>query len=388
MERVELAFEFLKSLEAEFVFKKVPTLEPINCYLDYFERPELSYKNRVIVTGTAGKGTTCRAIEKVLLDNDVSTLTLYSPHIQSVLERVRISGNLIDKEFFSEILLSIKDAIEVVKVRISYYECLVLLGIIAGAKKGCEVLICEVGLGGDFDATNAISGSRYSVLTFIDLDHTHVLGDRVEKIAEKKLGIVTKDTIKFFTYEQRLKDFFIKKSVIEPTFFEFEDNFNEQLGMKVAEEILGVKVVNIPEIRLPCRFEKVFSNVILDGAHSVARFRNVAEKIKNISGRKVAVIGMLESHDMKDLKIVLDLFDEVIWTKLDKFIRPYYDPKFLQEFFGIGQVNYDCVDAVSKFEGKDNITVFVLGSFYLAGVVREKYISTEYIEKSGCEFLD
>ena len=103
MNSIDESFEYLNNLAEEFKFQKIPSLGPINSYLDYFNRPELSYKYRVIITGTAGKGTTSRAIEKTLLDNNVSTLTLYSPHIQTVLERVRINGSLIDKEFFSKI---------------------------------------------------------------------------------------------------------------------------------------------------------------------------------------------------------------------------------------------------------------------------------------------
>ena len=231
MDKIKEGVLFLKTLEAEFAFKKVPSLDSINIYLDYFNRPELSYKNRIIVTGTDGKGTTCRAIEKILLENNVSTLTLYSPHIQTVLGRVRISGSLIDKEFFCEILLEIKLALDKLKVKISYYECLVLLGIIVGKKKKCDTLICEVGLGGDFDATNAIKGSRYSLLTFIDLDHQDILGQTTQEIADKKLGIVTSDTIKFLTYENNLKEYFIKNSIIKPTFYNFYefDSFQHAL---------------------------------------------------------------------------------------------------------------------------------------------------------------
>ncbi|NQZ85453.1 MAG: hypothetical protein HRU03_07075 [Nanoarchaeales archaeon] len=383
MDTIDEGFLFLKSLEAEFAFKKIPSLEKINFYLDKFDRPELSYKNRIIVTGTAGKGTTCRAIEKILLENNTSTLTLYSPHIQTVLERIRISGKLIEKEFFCEILVEIKKVYEQNETKLSYYECLILVGIIAGKKKECDTLICEVGLGGDFDATNAISGSRYSLLTFIDYDHVDILGHTTEKIADKKLGIVTSDTIKFLTYEKKLKEYFIKNAVVKPKFYEFYEFENEMLAVKVCEEILNKELNKVPSVTLPCRFEKVDKKVILDGAHSKVRFEDVYNKIKAVKGPKVAVIGMVKNHNKDDLKCVLKLFDKIIWTKID-FIREFHDPNELQKHFNCGEVSLNPMKSIQKYE--DDYTVIVLGSFYLAGKIRESYISTRYMEENSCEF--
>jgi folylpolyglutamate synthase/dihydropteroate synthase len=384
MDNIKEGFAYLDGLIAEFKFKKIPTLNAINSYLDYFNRPELTYKYRIIIAGTAGKGTTSRAIEKILLDSNISTLTLYSPHIQTVLERVRICGSLIDKEFFSKILLEIKEVNNKINVKISFYECLTLLGILAGKYKQCDTLICEVGLGGDFDATNAISGSRYSVLTFVDLDHTEILGETKEKIADKKLGIVTKDTIKFLTYEKDIKEYFIKNAVIKPIFYNFENFSNERLAVKVCEELLDKKINSIPHIILPCRFEKISDNVYLDGAHSKVRILDLKKKISDIKGKKIAVIGMVKGHDHKDLKLIIELFDEIYWTKMN-FIRPYYEPKFLQEYFKCGKVILNYIEFIKK-SNKD-INIFVFGSFYLAGDIRKEYIYTKNIEKNHSEFL-
>ena len=52
----------------------------------------------------------------------------------------------------------------------------------------------EVGLGGRFDATNALT-PRLSVITGVALDHTDILGDTVEEIAADKAGIMRPDTI-------------------------------------------------------------------------------------------------------------------------------------------------------------------------------------------------
>lgn len=373
MNNVELGKVFLKSLEEEFKFKKMPSLSNINFYLDYFKRPELSFEKRVIVSGTAGKGTTCKAIETILLNNDVSTCCLYSPHIQVVFERVRINGEIISKESFYDVLVEIKKVKDKTCGDLSYYECLVLLGILAGKKSNCDVLICEVGLGGDFDATNAIEGERISAITFIGMDHMHILGNKLEDIALKKLGIVTSNTIKAFSYEKNLKNFLMEHSCKEIVFFEFEDKYNERLGVKICEHILDVNNIEIPEVSLPCRFEKVNDNFILDGAHSKPRFLDIVPKIKKIPGEKIAVVGILQNHELDGLNEVLELFDKIIWTKID-FIRPYYDPNELKKIFGFGEIFYDYIDIVKEYENKKGLTVVVLGSFYLAGKFRDYFI--------------
>jgi dihydrofolate synthase/folylpolyglutamate synthase len=51
------------------------------------------------------------------------------------------------------------------------------------------VAVLEVGLGGRLDATNAVT-PLCSVITRVALDHMHILGDSVAKIAVEKAGIV------------------------------------------------------------------------------------------------------------------------------------------------------------------------------------------------------
>jgi dihydrofolate synthase/folylpolyglutamate synthase len=53
----------------------------------------------------------------------------------------------------------------------------------------CEAVVLEVGLGGLLDSTNVVA-SDISVITSIQLDHTKILGDTIEKIALQKAGIM------------------------------------------------------------------------------------------------------------------------------------------------------------------------------------------------------
>jgi dihydrofolate synthase/folylpolyglutamate synthase len=58
----------------------------------------------------------------------------------------------------------------------------------------CDWIVLEAGLGGATDATNAIAAPDLAVFTHIALDHTAILGDTIEKIAENKAQIIKPGT--------------------------------------------------------------------------------------------------------------------------------------------------------------------------------------------------
>ena len=54
-------------------------------------------------------------------------------------------------------------------------------------------LVCEVGLGGRLDATNALD-LGVAIITNVDLDHQKYLGDTIEQIANEKASIIKPGT--------------------------------------------------------------------------------------------------------------------------------------------------------------------------------------------------
>ena len=55
-------------------------------------------------------------------------------------------------------------------------------------EKKCDIVLLEVGLGGDMDATNIISAPLCAVFAPISIDHTNILGNTLEEIAMHKSG--------------------------------------------------------------------------------------------------------------------------------------------------------------------------------------------------------
>ena len=76
----------------------------------------------------------------------------------------------------------------------TYFEVLVAVAYAAFADLPVDVAVVEVGMGGSWDATNVVD-APVSVVTPIDLDHRHFLGDTVEEIAGEKAGIIKADAI-------------------------------------------------------------------------------------------------------------------------------------------------------------------------------------------------
>ncbi len=192
MEQFHEAQNWLVNLSSEAQFfreGKAPCLQTVNLFLDALGRPDEFFQYRVIVGGTAGKGTVCRTVEDVLLRSGKKVATLLSPHVQVVTERIRINGQLISPEDFAKHIFRVRDAARNLATAPTYYEVVVLAGILAARDAGCEILICEVGLGGEFDAVNAVWGPRIAAVTFIGDDHREILGGTLERIAKTKAGI-------------------------------------------------------------------------------------------------------------------------------------------------------------------------------------------------------
>lgn len=149
------------------------------------------------LTGTNGKTSTARMVEALLLAQDLRVGRYTSPHLESVTERICVDGQPVDEETFVRIYAEIAPLLAVVdagleadgKPKLTYFELLTVLAFAVFADAPVDVMVLEVGLGGQWDATNVADGA-VSVVTPISLDHTELLGDTEEDIAHEKAGIL------------------------------------------------------------------------------------------------------------------------------------------------------------------------------------------------------
>ena len=173
-----------------------PSLERITAVMELAGDPQRTYPT-IHLTGTNGKTSTSRMIDAILRESGLSTGRFTSPHLHDIRERITLSGKPISREKFIAAhdemapLIDIVDArsLESGGRRMNFFEVLVALAYAAFADAPVDVAIIEVGLGGSWDATNVID-AQVAVVTPVDLDHTHLLGDDVVSIAEEKSGII------------------------------------------------------------------------------------------------------------------------------------------------------------------------------------------------------
>jgi len=169
-----------------------PTLERISALVDILGSPQLTYPT-IHVGGTNGKTTTARMIDSLLFEMGLRTGRFTSPHLESFLERISINGQSIDAK---ELIFSFNDIsayLDLMDTKfenpISFFEAITALAFVAFAEHPIDVGVIEVGMGGQWDATNVVDAD-VSVITPIGLDHMEYLGNTITEIAATKAGII------------------------------------------------------------------------------------------------------------------------------------------------------------------------------------------------------
>lgn len=169
-----------------------PTLERISALVDALGSPQLTYPT-IHVGGTNGKTTTSRMIDSLLFEMGLRTGRFTSPHLETYRERISINGQPIDPKALIFSYNDIAAYLDFIDSKfenpISFFEAITALAFAAFAEHPIDVGVIEVGMGGEWDATNVVDAD-VSVIMPIDLDHTEYLGTTIAEIAKTKAGII------------------------------------------------------------------------------------------------------------------------------------------------------------------------------------------------------
>lgn len=153
---------------------------------DYLNHPEKKFKS-IHIAGTNGKGSVAHMLASVLQEAGYKTGLATSPHLRDFRERIKINGHLIPEKEIIGFVNKHKAFFE--KIKPSFFEMAMALTFDYFAKQHVDLAVVETGLGGRLDSSNIIT-PELSVITNIGLDHMHLLGDTLEKIAAEKAGII------------------------------------------------------------------------------------------------------------------------------------------------------------------------------------------------------
>ena len=181
----EQAIEYIHSV---FWKGSIPGLGRTQTLLEKMGNPEKKLKF-VHIAGTNGKGSTAAMTASILQKAGYRTGLYTSPYIYRFNERMQVNGQQIEDEELAEITEWVKPLADSMEESPTEFELVSCIAFEYFLRQKCDIVVLEVGMGGALDSTNVIEVPEVAVITNIGLDHTEVLGDTVEKIAETKSGI-------------------------------------------------------------------------------------------------------------------------------------------------------------------------------------------------------
>lgn len=373
-------------------------LKRIKAFLGFIGNPQEKYKS-IIVGGTNGKGSTCFYLSNLI--NSYSNLKVgryTSPHLISWEERFTINEKIIKKEILNKIKKEIEEKLQAFEdqnkklEKLTEFEIYTAIAFRLFEKEKVDIAILEVGLGGRLDATNVVSSQNTicSIITNISLDHTHILGKTIKKIAFEKSGIIKNkniiftgasskalNTIKKAAKEKRSKLVSVKQDEKE-TYKEKNIKLtlkawkyiSKELNIKKKKESKLKKILK--SISPHCRLEYFKNeNILLDGAHNPAAAielkRYLDKQYKNC--RISYIVGFL-NKDYKTFLKNLQIKNNLIICVEPNSHRATDKELVLKEALKYSSnsfVNNSLKNAIKTIRKLDNNLMVITGSLYLVG---------------------
>ena len=171
-------------------------------------------KNKKIIhiAGTNGKGSTATFLESIFFVAGYSVAKFTSPHILRFNERILVDKEMISDEDVVKYYEVVMDILEKNSLQINFFEITTFMALLYFEAKNPDFIFLETGLGGRYDATNVVN-STIAVITNVSFDHVSLLGNSLEKIADRKTGIIKDGQL--CIYAQNLAD--LKNAVKKET---------------------------------------------------------------------------------------------------------------------------------------------------------------------------
>lgn len=411
--------EALAYIDASQWFGAEPSLRRIEALLHALGDPQKQLKT-VHIAGTNGKGSAAAMLASVLRAAGYRTGLYTSPYLFRFSERMQINGEQIGEEALARHVSTVRDKAEKMDEHPTEFELMTAAAVLWFVEEGCEIAVTEAGLGGRFDATNALGTPECALIMNIGLDHTKILGSSVEAIAAEKAGII-KPGAPCVAYAQgesvlavfrrrceelgttlRVPDF----SALSAEFDSLEGQVFSYRGEQYALSLLGAHqrrnaaavIETVEELRRrgwhieqdalehglyaaawPGRFELCSDEppFIVDGGHNPQCAEVVTESLLHYfpDTRRVLLLGILRDKDYTSVAAILNrAADEYICTapeseralaadELAKAVSVFGKPVTVCNSIS------DAVYTAKEHAGLDGM-VCATGSIYLAGSVR------------------
>jgi len=398
-------------------------LDNIKKFLLLLNNPQLKLKT-IHIAGSNGKGSTSAFIASVLQEHKNKIGLYTSPHFVNFNERIKINGNEIDDKYVADFITKYFEYI--IKNQITFFEATTALAFCYFRDQKVDYAVIETGLGGRLDATNVLK-PLCSVITGISLEHTHILGKTIKKIAEEKAGIIKNNSkvivapllksaqkvIKLKCKKMNTKFIEVskfiskKKDCVTLTLgnekFEIRNlplkgnyqNLNAALASLTVYNIINdfnrvtyesglMKVIKNTSITGRYEYVNLNPDVIFDSAHNpdgvrkfLTEFRRNKKRYKN----KHLLFSVLKDKSIKNmLKSLRKEFDKIYLTTIN-----YERASSLKELKNVcNEFNFenkivtDRIGFIHKIlKGNKDDCLVVLGSMYLIGEVKKELLKNK-----------
>ena len=263
-------------------------------------------KNKKIIhiAGTNGKGSTVTFLENIFFAGGYSVAKFTSPHILKFNERILINKKMISDEDVVKYYEIVMDILEKNLLQINFFEITTFTALLYFEEKNPDFIFLETGLGGRYDATNIVK-STIATITNVSFDHVSLLGDSLEKIADRKAGIIKDGQL--CIYAQNLPE--LENAVKKET-----DNSINVLkkyeNLKVKLDTKNYKtIVKILENE---NFEKIFTlplfgkfqanNFLI--AYEIAKIYGISDEIIQKGLDEISLAGRFEIFSPKPITIL------------------------------------------------------------------------------------
>ena len=378
------------------------------------------------IVGTNGKGSTAAMLSSVLTEAGFRAGLFTSPYILCFRERMQICGEMIPEGELAEVTEFVRPFAEVMEDKPTEFELITAIALVWFAKKHCDLVVLEAGMGGALDSTNVIPAPEVAVFTNIGLDHTEYLGDTVEAIAATKAGILKSgcDCVLYPnipSVEQVIREACARQGIpltvpdrsavilqnrsLDGQVFSFADRSALHLPLLGAHQLCNAAVVltvldclkrrgwdisetaisdGLAKTRWAGRFEVLSRDplCLLDGGHNPQCMQALCQAIRDyLPGQRLIVLtGVLADKDYAAMyDETAPLAAEFITVtppnpralparELARFLERYEKPVQVCESIEAGA---RCALCRAREQGA---AVLAYGSLYMAGELRERFL--------------
>ena len=374
-------------------------------FLNSLGAPHRKLKNVIHIVGTKGKGSVAYHLSHALIESGYRVGTFTSPHLMDVRERIMLDLKPISPDDFESFFFRVYERMSSpAKNFRTYFETLTAMAILYFREMDVDFAIFEAGLGGRLDATNVFP-HPLTIITPIDYDHTHVLGNSLSEIAREKAWVMRPDGIAITAPQppeamEVIREIALSRSVslhvsecrpietsIGGTSFIHDgktyttpavglfQGCNASLALSVLDLMgIGYGEDVFSGLKIPGRFHIHRWNgktIVMDIAHNALSIKMLMETMRKVFpvGEYAMLLSIVRDKDIE--KITRFLSGEyVIATRSSspRSASPHRICRYLKNCVAVDSLD----DALERILHSEYEIVLITGSTYLVGDVMEK----------------